>query len=208
MISVPRSSVLIVIILATGIGTISPGANSDSGKALHALSPPESFDSIADKHVRSAAIFAELGKVLTSPRCLNCHPSDDRPRQGDSQRLHQPPVFRGADGMGLASMRCTTCHQKANYDPGRVPGHDPWMLAPREMGWGGRTLAQICAQIKDPDLNGGKSLADLIHHIGDDSLVGWAWSPGYGRTPAPGTQQQAKALVQAWVDTGAGCPAD
>jgi hypothetical protein len=179
---------------------------SVSGATSDMLAAPESFTSIADPTERSAAIFTELSKVLTSPRCLNCHPAGDRPSQGDEMRPHQPPVFRGVDGMGLDSMRCTTCHQKNNYDPGRIPGHDPWFLAPFEMAWQGKTLAEICTQIKDPDRNGGKSFADLVHHIGDDSLVGWAWNPGYGRTPAPGTQKEAKALVQAWVDTGAGCP--
>jgi hypothetical protein len=152
------------------------------------------------------AIFNELGKVLQSPRCLNCHPAGNRPSQGDAMRPHQPPVFRGADGGGLAAMRCTTCHQTGNFDPARMPGHAPWLLAPREMGWQGKTLAEICVQMRDPDRNGGKSLADLVHHIGDDSLVGWGWNPGYGRTPVPGTQGEAKALVQAWVDTGAVCP--
>ena len=27
---------------------------------------------------------------------------------------------------------------------------------------------------------------DLIHHIGEDTLVGWAWHPGFGRTPRAG----------------------
>jgi hypothetical protein len=194
--------------IVTGMVATLLAAYSVSGATSTTLSPPETFASIADEGARSAAIFNELGKVLTSPRCLNCHPAGDRPRQGDNQRLHQPPVFRGADGLGLTTMRCPICHQKANYDPGRVPGHDPWMLAPREMAWEGKTLAEICVQIKDPERNGGKSLTDLVHHIGDDSLVGWAWSPGYGRTPAPGSQKEAKALVQAWVDSGAGCPAE
>ena len=43
----------------------------------------------------------KLGKVLTHPRCMNCHPAGDRPRQGDIRRLHQPPVERGDDGFGL-----------------------------------------------------------------------------------------------------------
>lgn len=181
-------------------------AHAVSGAAPETLGAPESFATISDEQARSAAIFNELGKVLTSPRCVNCHPVGDRPLQGDQQRPHQPPVFRGADGMGLAALRCNVCHQQANYDPGRVPGHDPWLLAPPEMAFEGKTLGEICAQITDPERNGNRSLAELVHHIGDDSLVGWAWAPGYGRTPAPGTQQQAKALAQAWVDSGAACP--
>ena len=170
------------------------------------LAPPESFAAIADAKARSVALFGEIGKVLTSPRCMNCHSADDRPRQGDNGRPHQPPVFRGADGMGLPALRCTACHKAANYDPARMPGHDPWFMAPSEMVWEGKTLSEICVQMRDPERNGGRSLADLVHHIGDDTLVGWAWNPGVGRTPAPGTQKEAKALVQAWVDTGAVCP--
>jgi hypothetical protein len=170
------------------------------------LASPESFASIADSEKRSAALFVELGKVLTHPRCVNCHPAGDRPRQGEDGRPHEPPVWRGADGHGLPAMRCSICHQKANFDAGRVPGHPEWHLAPRSMAWEGKTLAEICAQIKDPARNGNRKVEELIHHIGDDTLVGWAWAPGYGRKPAPGTQQQAKALVDAWVKSGAACP--
>ena len=175
-------------------------AQSDS------LAAPESFDSISDPTKRSVALFTELGKVLTHPRCVNCHPAGDRPRQGDEGRPHQPPVDRGADGHGLASLRCPICHQQANFEPGRVPGHPEWHLAPREMAWEGKTLGEICVQIKDRKRNGNRSLEELIHHISEDTLVGWAWSPGYGRSPAPGTQQRAGALVAAWAKAGAACP--
>ena len=171
------------------------------------LAAPESFASIADTEKRSAALFTELGKVLTHPRCTNCHPAGDRPRQGDDRRLHQPPVERGADGHGLASMRCPICHGPANFEAARMPGHPEWHLAPLSMAWEGKTVAEICEQIKDPARNGNRKVEELIHHIGDDTLVGWAWAPGYGREPAPGTQQQAKALVDEWVKTGAACPA-
>jgi hypothetical protein len=170
------------------------------------LATPESFAEIGDTATRSAALFTELGKVLTHPRCANCHPAGDRPHQGELGRLHQPPVERGADGFGLPAMRCPICHQQANFEPGRVPGDPIWHLAPREMAWEGKTLGEICAQIKDPARNGDRSLEALAEHIGSDHLVGWAWAPGYGRRPAPGTQKQAGALVEAWVKTGAVCP--
>jgi hypothetical protein len=178
-----------------------------SQTASNTLASPESFATITDTDARSAAIFTELGKVLTNPRCVNCHPAGDRPRQGDERRLHQPPVERGVDGHGTGTMRCSICHQNANFDPGRVPGHPEWHLAPREMAWEGKTVAEICEQIKDPARNGGRKLEDLIEHIGSDTLVGWAWHPGFGRSPAPGTQKEAGALVEAWVKTGAACPA-
>ena len=59
-----------------------------------------------------------------------------------------------------------------------VPGNPIWHLAPREMAWEGKTVGEICAQIKDPARNGGRSLASLVEHIGEDHLVGWAWAPG------------------------------
>jgi hypothetical protein len=178
-----------------------------SQTASQSLASPESFASISDTDARSAAIFTELGKVLTHPRCTNCHPAGDRPHQGDNARLHQPPVTRGGDGHGLEAMRCNSCHQKANFEPGRMPGHPDWHLAPREMAWEGKTVGEICEQIRDPARNGGRKVEDLIDHIGKDTLVGWAWKPGFGRSPTPGTQQQAGALVEAWVKTGAACPA-
>jgi hypothetical protein len=170
------------------------------------LADPESFARISDGAARSAALFAELGKVVTHPRCVNCHPAGDRPLQGEAGRLHQPPVARGMDGHGLPAMRCSICHQQANFDPARVPGHPQWHLAPREMAWQGRALGEICEQIKDPARNGGRSLDDIVRHLAEDTLVGWAWAPGYGRQPAPGTQKEAGVLAEAWVNTGAVCP--
>jgi cytochrome c5 len=170
------------------------------------LATLESFDAIGDTVARSAALFTEAGKVLTHARCVNCHPAGDRPRQGDVRRLHQPPVARGNDGFGLPAMRRPICHQAANFEPGRVPGNQVWHLAPIEMAWEGKTVGEICAQIKDPARNGGRSLDEIVHHIGTDHLVGWAWAPGAGRQPAPGTQSEAGALLDAWVNTGAVCP--
>jgi cytochrome c5 len=200
-----KFDVRVQVIVAAAL-LMSMTADAVSDDPSERLASVESFASIGDTAARSAAIFTEVGKVLTHPRCLNCHPAGDRPRQGDTSRLHQPPVKRGPDGYGLAAMRCPICHQQANFEPGRMPGNPIWHLAPREMGWEGKTLGEICAQIKDPARNGGRTLEALIEHIGTDHLVGWAWAPGFGRRPAPGTQKEAGALVEAWVKTGAACP--
>ncbi len=170
------------------------------------LSPPSAFAGIAEERQRSTALFVEAGKVLQHPRCVNCHPAGDRPLQGENGHPHQPWVRRGADGHGVAGLRCTACHQAANYDAVGMPGHPNWHLAPVTMAWQGRSLAEICAQVKDPSRNGGHSLAEIVEHVTHDSLVGWAWSPGVGREPAPGTQAAFGALIQAWADTGAVCP--
>lgn len=171
-----------------------------------ALAPVEQFDRIEDQKARSMALFQEAGKVILSPRCLNCHPADNSPRQGEDMHLHQPPVQRGAGGMGMPGMRCVTCHGQANFDPGRIPGNPKWMLAPVEMAWIGRSLGQICAQIKDPARNGGKTMDQIVEHMAHDELVGWGWHPDVGRRPAPGTQEQFGALIKAWAASGAACP--
>ncbi|MGN6750633.1 MAG: Isoquinoline 1-oxidoreductase subunit [Xanthobacteraceae bacterium] len=194
------------MLAATALLATLMSTHAASGPPQNTLATPESFAAIGDSAARAAALFTEAAKVFTHPRCMNCHPAGDRPRQGDLRRLHQPPVARGEDGFGLPAMRCPICHQAANFDPGRVPGDPAWHLAPHEMAWEGKTLAQICEQIKDPARNGGRSLDDIVHHVGDDHLVGWAWAPGADRQPAPGTQAQAGALLDAWVKAGAVCP--
>src|ERR1700746_3490449 len=62
---------LALVALLTG----TPDAVADQSDSL---ATPESFASIADEATRSAALFTELGKVLTHPRCVNCHPAGDR----------------------------------------------------------------------------------------------------------------------------------
>jgi hypothetical protein len=183
-----------------------PKATSTPAVPANTLRPVSAFASITDPRERARALFEEAGKVLQHPRCLNCHPAGDRPLQTDHMRPHEPLVVRGADGHGAPAMRCDACHHAANYDAARVPGHPDWHVAPREMAWEGKTLGQICEQIKDPARNGKLDMAALLHHFAEDTLVGWAWSPGAGRTPAPGTQGELGALLRAWADAGAHCP--
>ena len=171
------------------------------------LKPASEFAAMADDKQRAVALFTEAGKVIQHPRCVNCHPAGDRPMQGEDSRPHQPLVVRGDDGLGAIGMRCTTCHGPANFDSGRVPGHPTWHIAPIEMAWAGKSLREICEQIKDPKRNGGKSMEQLVEHMAEDTLVGWGWAPGVGREPAPGTQKEFGELIRAWVESGAACPA-
>ena len=158
------------------------------------------------EQARSVALFREAGKVLQHPRCLNCHPATDRPTQADTMRPHMPPIVRGENDHGPPGLPCSACHPKANFDPAGVPGHPDWHLAPISMAWQGKSLGEICVQLKDPARNGGKDLPALLRHMAEDTLVGWAWAPGRGRTSAPGTQGEFGALLRAWADSGAHCP--
>jgi hypothetical protein len=184
-------------------------ANAASEPATHpaGLKPVSDFSKIKDQDQRAVALFQEAGKVIQSPRCLNCHPAGERPTQTDKMRPHIPLVVRGEGGVGAAGgLVCSTCHHEANFDPAGVPGNPKWALAPVEMAWQGKTLGQICEQIKDKSRNGGKDMAALVHHMAEDDLVGWGWHPGGHRTPAPGSQMQFGELIKAWADAGAACP--
>jgi len=152
-------------------------------------------------------MFWEVSRVLLHPRCVNCHPPDEFPRQGDRHVIHDPPAVRGdATGRGVVAMQCRGCHQDRNLELARVPGAPDWHLAPLSMAWLGKSPRDICLQISDPARNGGKSLAQIHAHLAGDALVAWGWKPGADRVPAPGSQQELAALFQAWLDTGAVCP--
>jgi len=176
-----------------------------------ALKPVSAFARISDRHARSAALFVEAGKVIQSPRCLNCHPPDRRPTQGDDLHPHVPPMIAGESGSGLDGYPCQTCHgpstvRTLGQELKSIPGDPRWSLAPLEMAWQGKSLRQICEQIKDLRRNGGKTLPELHEHMARDHLVGSAWRLGEGRRPAPGTQEQFGELIQAWIESGAACP--
>jgi len=177
---------------------------SGSAQPSNTLQPPSAFAAISDPAERSRAIFDEAAKVLTHPRCMNCHPSTDRVLQGNDNHPHQPVATRQTP--------CVTCHTDRNFSLQErasyrsIPGHPRWMAAPIEMAWEGRSVGEICRQIKDPDRNGGRNLSLLHEHLAHDDLVAWGWQPGEGRDPAPGSQALLGELIQAWIDTGAQCP--
>jgi len=157
----------------------------------------------------SRAAFLQLYRVLTSPRCQNCHPAGDAPLQGDDSHVHLQYVKRGKDGHGVYGMRCDTCHQTTNL-PGEhmPPGNPKWSLPTPElkMVFVGRSPAELCKQIKDPKQNGNRTLDALVEHIGKDDLVGWGWNPGDGRTMPPLTRPETVAQLKIWIDGGAACP--
>ena len=156
---------------------------------------------------RDASIQAFRGMldVLRHPRCLNCHPSGDFPRQGDDRHRHRMLVMRGPDDHGNPTLRCSTCHQTANSPDGLVPGAPHWGLAPRSMGWEGLSDADLCRTLKDPAQNKGRTVPALVEHMTGDALVQWAWQPGARPAPPVG-QQEFHALVRRWAATGAACP--
>jgi hypothetical protein len=184
------------------IGVVGSTPQAQNSTELRA---PLAFAGITEPQARSRALFTEAAKVIMNPRCMNCHPAADRPTQGNDMHAHLPPVAHGAGS-------CQTCHtdrnftlmERASYQS--IPGHPRWDVAPIEMAWQGKSAGEICQQIKDPQRNGGRSLELLHDHLAKDDLIAWAWHPGAGRDPVPGTQERLGELVRAWIDSGAACP--
>ena len=157
----------------------------------------------------SRAAFLEVYRVLTSPRCQNCHPAGDAPLQGDDSHVHLQNVKRGKDGQGMYGMRCATCHQEKNLSGEHMPpGNPKWSLPlpEQKMVFVGRSPGELCRQLKDPRQNGGRTLAALLDHVANDDLVGWGWSPGDGRTLPPLSRVETAAQMKVWVEGGAACP--
>jgi hypothetical protein len=159
----------------------------------------------------SARLFLRMANVIESPRCMNCHPAGRSPTQGDDMHLHTPPMVSDASGYGIPGLQCSACHAATNTsirlpNVQSVPGNPKWSLAPAAFAWQGKSIRQICLQIKDPARNGNRTLKQIHDHLAYDQLVGWAWHPGLGRKPAPMTQASFGVLVQRWIDSGADCP--
>jgi hypothetical protein len=195
--------------IALSAGFAQPAPNP---VARQSLKSPSEFQSIADPADRSRAIFAEIGKLLTHPRCMGCHPAGDHPLQGADHHEHMPRVWRSdAEGGGIGT-NCAECHSSQNVSLREaasyrsIPGHPRWGLAPLSMAWEGKAIGDICRQLKDASRNGGRDLAMLQEHVAKDDLVAWGWNPGPGRESAPGSQEAAGELVKAWIESGAACP--
>jgi mono/diheme cytochrome c family protein len=156
-----------------------------------------------------AKAFTTVARVLQSPRCMNCHPVGDRPLQGDASRPHKMFISRKSVEAGLA---CSACHQERNSETlgivGGPPGAPHWGLPPAEtpMVFQGKTVHALCEQLKDPAQTNGKDLPALLHHVAEDKLVLWGWSPGGKRKPPPVPHDQFVTAFRTWVASGGACP--
>ena len=158
-----------------------------------------SSKSIADESARSIALFEEAGKVILHPRCVNCHPAGDRPLQGMAMRPHEPPVsarrggFRHGrhDLQHLPRRRRTLRSPRQADDIKSIPGNPNWHLAPIEMAWEGKSLGEICEQIKDPARNGGKDLDAIVEHMAHDDSSAGAGIPAKAASPRPARRRSS-----------------
>jgi len=72
--------------------------------------------------------FDTMMRVLTHQRCVNCHPNDNVPKQGDDGHPHYFDIKRGMNIENSAATNCTTCHQSENNSYSGVPGAPEWAL--------------------------------------------------------------------------------
>lgn len=157
------------------------------------------------------AAFHKMMDVLTHQRCVNCHPSDDVPKQGEDRHPHRFGITRANSASGMAATNCNTCHQDSNNNNSGVPGAPEWSLAPPQMQWEGLDRYEIAASMTDRSKNGNRSLEELMHHLTEHELVLWAWEPGVDaegnpRELPPVSKEEYIAAVKEWIEAGANIP--
>lgn len=189
----------IIIIIGVANSAFMADRNSDHIE----LQQGKGLDSIA-----SVKAFADVYRVLMSPRCINCHPAGDVPLQGDDSHLHTMYPKRGLDGNGLYAMKCGNCHQPQNT-PGlhMPPGNPKWALPPSDMKmvFEGKKPRELALQIMDYNRNGFKNKAKLIEHA-RDTLVKAGWNMGEGRKPPPLTYKEFVKAWDTWIEKGGYAP--
>jgi hypothetical protein len=158
---------------------------------------------------RGKSAWMDVYEVLMSPRCMNCHPSGNRPLQTDESRPHAMNVSRQSTDNALD---CATCHREQNSEALGIadgpPGAPNWHLPHKDMPliFEGRSPRELCEQMKRPGDNAYKSLDALAHHVEEDPLVLWGWEPGGDRTKPPLPHDEFVAAFDAWVASGGACP--
>ncbi|MAU71951.1 MAG: hypothetical protein CML04_07620 [Pseudozobellia sp.] len=167
----------------------------------------------SDSNITTEKAYDQVMQVLIHPRCMNCHPTDNVPKQGDERRPHYFDMARGDNDKGFSATKCATCHQEENNDYSGVPGAPHWALAPASMGWQGLSKTEIAKRLLDPSTNGGKSHEELVEHMTEDELVLWAWEPGIDangepREVPPVSEENFKIAVKKWFDEGARIPSE
>ena len=159
----------------------------------------------------ACAQWSEMERVLTHPRCLNCHTMTEYPTQGDNRHRHQYRIVRGGDDNGAPGTPCSYCHWSANRPEG-FPGAPSWHIAPRALAWESRPGvpmrgAELCRTLVERT----KGLDRLPEFLAKEPLVAWAWNPGIditgrGRTTPPISHAEFVEATRRWIAEGAPCP--
>jgi len=184
-------------------------AQTADPKAGVEASPGEPTPEMLARSDAAAKAWGDVFRVLMHPRCMNCHPSGDRPLQTDHSQPHTMNISRASVMNGVL---CSACHQETNADalgvPGGPPGAPHWGLPSAQvpMVFQGHSPHTLCRQLNDRERTGGRDLKALLDHVSHDALVLWGWSPGGQRTTPPLTHADFVKAFTVWVDGGGACP--
>lgn len=182
--------------------------------ATNGTTPPE-YVAVTTSSTNSASdqAFHKMMDVLTHERCVNCHPNDNIPKQGDDSHPHYFGISRGENNLGYKATNCNTCHHEENNLYSGVPGAPEWSLAPSSMYWEGLTRFEIAESMMDPARNGGRSPEETLHHLTEHALVLWAWNPGVDaegnpRELPPVPLDEYREAVEKWFEEGHKIPTE
>jgi hypothetical protein len=164
-----------------------------------------------------AEAWERIFAVTSHPRCTNCHVGDGGRPAWDGlgyrrNRLHGMNVAAGESRVGAESVPCRTCHIGAagpNDVPHAAPQlDDAWRLPPTSLAWRGKTSAEVCVQLRDPDTNDGFDVVALAEHVRTSEFVRYGFEPGGGRTPAPSSANALAKDFLIWGAAGMPCESD
>ncbi len=200
--------VLLVLVAGIAIASSRPGLNSSITANEQESAEPKNAKPLTAEEKKKVSLdaFRKVATVLRHPRCLNCHPSGDRPHVTDERRLHDMNVQRGPENKGMAGLNCAACHRTENQTVPDIPGAPHWQLAPRSMGWQGLDDHELAKMLIDKKRNGDRTFEDLIHHMGEDPLVLWGWNPGGKRSIPPLSHKEFMIELKKWLNNGAAIP--
>lgn len=166
--------------------------------------PPLDNPPVTRSRDEGLAAWADIYKVATHPRCMNCHPDGDAPLQGDDSHAHIYGITRFSP---LEGVHCNTCHAPGGVGDGLAPlppADAIWSMPPKAMAFENRSSAALCVQLKDPSVNGGRGFNSLTHHVEADHLLITSWHSG--RDAPHISHPELVKRFQTWAEAGGPCP--
>jgi hypothetical protein len=165
-------------------------------------------------HAEGLAAWDRIYAITSHPRCTNCHVGDTGQPMWNAlnygtDTVHGMGVQADETRIGALSMPCRTCHVTAGHanTVPHAPPHidDAWRLPPVALEWLGKTSAEVCAQLRNPDSNDGNDIAGLADHLRSSPFVAWGFAPGTGRTAPAGDPEEIAKDIEVWGAAGAPC---
>ncbi|MEO9629012.1 MAG: hypothetical protein ABJG14_01070 [Sulfitobacter sp.] len=167
--------------------------------------------------VEGLAAWDRIFTVTSHPRCTNCHVGEEGQPMWQAlgygpDAVHGMNVRPGESRIGAESIPCDACHvtsAAANTVP-HAPPHidDAWRLPPVELAWLGKTSAEVCIQLRDPETSDGHDIASLVDHLQNSAFVNWGFAPGAGRSVPEGSLDALVHDVTVWGAAGTPCEGD